>query len=393
MKKLNVPILVMCALGAVAAAPVLAQPAIIDPDVTIDIVTGNTPEKRQRKAWDELRRQNAELEKTDPQAAIDNYNAFLEANPKLAPAVGQDFTMTVAGLYHKGLKNPAKAAEIYRWAFAQYKNEPPAVNLLTQHARMLMEAKKPDQAAALLDKHWNDIARTWTHIAVAALEVQGKALGAQNKNDAQIALSEKALLQYPSLLEGRIQNWDGVLYNPLIAALLKAKRFDQALSWARLRFMAAPYDAGAIDRASRMVAQVWTASDPERKALEAFAVAQKDATKHNPLADAKLPVVDAALLQERLKRTAPNADGASDRVILLVSAGALGQAMGEAKTLLGRKETATQGALEAARVFKAADLNLQRANAFLVWLKNPQGASPVDAFIAEQAATRPPVQQ
>ena len=151
--------------------------------------------------------------------------------------------------------------------------------------------------------------------------------------------------------------------------------------------MAVPYNADAIDRASRMLVKVWTQIEPDKKGVTAFSAAQKDASKPNPLQEVKLPEVDAAALQGRLASLPAGSDGAPDRVIFLISGNRLADAMREAQTLLKNPNTAEKGALEAARVFKAADLNLLGANAFLKYLQKPTGDDPIAAFLQNQAKT------
>ena len=56
-------------------------------------------------------------------------------------------------------------------------------------------------------------------------------------------------------------------------------------------------------------------------------------------------------------------------------------AMREAQKWLNTKGSEKTGALEAVRVFKAHDLNLLRATAFLKWLKDKDGANPIDEFL------------
>ncbi|MDQ3814358.1 MAG: hypothetical protein M3347_10455, partial [Armatimonadota bacterium] len=174
----------------------------------------------------------------------------------------------------------------------------------------------------------------------------------------------------------------------LTDTLLKQKREAEALSWAKLRWMSAPYETDPIDRASRLLVKVWSAVDPERQGLQGFAEAQKDSSKPNPLREVKLPPVDEKALQDRLAHLGSGAGAASERIALHIWMGAWDKAMLEAQKLLENKDTATQGALEAARTFKAHDLNLQRANAFLTWLKTKEGPNPIDEFLKEQANTK-----
>ena len=71
----------------VSPRPLWAQPPLIDPDITTDMLTGATPEQRQQKAWDELKAQNAELETKDPKAALQAYTDFYKSHDNMAAAV------------------------------------------------------------------------------------------------------------------------------------------------------------------------------------------------------------------------------------------------------------------------------------------------------------------
>ena len=369
----------------VVPSVVYAQPPIIDPDITTDMLTGATPEQRQQKAWDELQAQNAELETTNPKAALQAYTEFYKSHDKMAAPVAVNIALHMGDLYAKNLKDNEMAARIYDSAFERYHEAPPTVELLSRQAQLLLQAKKPQEAETFLIGHRDDIARTWTHIAVPALEAWSLSLAAQNKSDEQIALLEQALLEHPQLLNGTVAYYDSIFYNPLTETLSKAGRQDQALGWAKLRFMAVPYDVDAIDRASRMVVKVWTQIEPDKKGVTAFAAAQKDASKANPLQEVALPAVDNAALQARLTTFAAGSEGASDRVIFLIASNRLDDAMREAQALLKNPNTAEKGALEVARVFKAADLNLLSANAFLKYLQKPTGDDPIATFLQNQA--------
>jgi len=152
-----------------------------------------------------------------------------------------------------------------------------------------------------------------------------------------------------------------------------------------LRFVCAPYEADAIDRASRMLLKVWSAKDPEKKQLDEFARAQKDNAIANPLAAVSLPPVDEKLVAERLSRLTQSSEGARERGTLLLWLGDDKAAMRQAQKWLQLRGAEKTGAFEACRVFKAHDLNLQRANAFLGWLKAKEGPDPVQEFLKEEA--------
>jgi hypothetical protein len=362
-----------------------AQPALIDPNIVTDSLTGQNPEERDRKAWDELKAKHKENETANPQAAIAAYQEFYESKPNLSAPLAISLTRTVARLYSNNLKDQTKALELLLWGWDKYKTAPESGELLGDHLRLLNQQKQHDKAIELLSTQWNSLRRSYTHLAVPALEEGVKALKAQNKTDELVEFITQAFIEFPQLATGQVQFWDGKFYDPLIQTLLDAKKHDEALSWAKLRFIAAPYEADAIDRASRMLVKVWSAKDPEKKQLDEFAKAQKDPAIANPLAAVSLPLVNDDLITERLGRLDKSSAGAPERTTLLLWQGESKAAMREAKKWLELRGAEKTGALEACRVFKAADLNLLRATAFVKWLKEKQGPSPVEEFLKAEA--------
>lgn len=384
--KALVAALLLCAL----AVSCVAQPVIIDPDIVTDSLTNQTPEERDRKAWEKLRAENKETETANPQAAIKAYQAFYEAKPKLAAPLAISLTRTVARLYANNLKDQNKAQELLLWGWDRYKTSPESGELLADQLKLLNEQKQHDKSIELLAAQWKDLRRSYTHFAVPALEEGVRAIKAQDKTPEQKAeqLSDlviQAFLEFPYLVGGQVQFWDSKFYDPLIQTLLDANKHDEALSWAKLRFMAAPYEADAIDRASRMLVKVWSAKDPEKKQLDEFAKAQKDATVLNPLTAVPLPPINDDLVIERLARLDKSSAGAAERSVLLLWQGESKAAMREAKKWMELRGAEKVGALEACRVFKAVDLNLRRATLFLTWLKEKQEPNPVDEFLKAEA--------
>lgn len=382
--------LIIALILCVVAASCNAQPAIIDPDIVTDSLTGQNPEERDRKAWEKLRAENKEIETTNPQVAITAYQTFYEARPKLSAPLAISLTRTVARLYASNLKDPNKAQELLLWGWDKYKTSPESGELLGDNLKLLNEQKQHDKAIELLAAQWKDLRRSYTHFAVPALEEGVKAIRAQNKTPEQKAdelsdFLEQTFLEFPQLTTGQVQFWDGKFYDPLVQTLLDAKKYDEALSWAKLRFIAAPYDADAIDRASRMLVKVWSAKDPEKKQLDEFAKAQKDPAITNPLTAVPLPVLNDDLVTERLARLDKSSAGAAERTTLLLWQGENKQAMREAKKWLELRGAEKIGALEGCRVFKASDLNLRRATQFLTWLKAKEGLNPVDEFLKAEA--------
>ena len=373
--------LVILLLACLVTVPAFSQPPIIDPDIVTDMLTGKTPEERDRKAWNDLKAKYKDTEKITPQDAIKAYQEFYESKPKLAPSIGLTVTRTIANLYANEVKDPKKAAEIFLWGWDKYKTSPESGELLGSYLKFLNAQQQYEQTIQTLSANWNDLRRNYTHMAVAALEEGVNALKAQNKSDDLVTFITQTFADFPLLIDGSVQYYDYKFYDPLIQTLLDEKRTDEAMSWAKLRFIAAPYDADAIDRASRMLVKVWSAKDPEKKQLDEFAKAQKDAAIANPLQEILLPPLDDKLADATLARLDKGSGGARERNTLYLWLGDDKAAMREAQKWLNTKGSEKTGALEAARVFKAHDLNLLRATAFLKWLKDKEGANPIDEFL------------
>jgi len=117
--------------GQDAAAPQAARPrAAVAPARTA---------AADAQAFAALRRQWAEIEKQNPQQAIDAYSGFFETNKGLAAGVAVELSSVVAQLYVQGLQNKKKAQEIYDWAIHQYGEAPESTRLLVERARLLGE--------------------------------------------------------------------------------------------------------------------------------------------------------------------------------------------------------------------------------------------------------------
>ncbi len=70
-----------------------------------------------------------------------------------------------------------------------------------------------------------------------------------------------------------------------------------------------------------------------------------------------------------------------NRISMLILLGQLKQAMLAAQEMKNNKDTTRQGILQVCRVFKAADLNLQRANTYIQFLKTGKDVDPVQTFL------------
>ncbi len=112
-----------------------AQPPVAGaPAAPADRALQSATEPQVKAGWAKLQKDTAELEATDPRAAIARYQGFFEAGAFRFPSVGLPLSLRIARLYQIDLKNYDKAIEIYDWALGLYKNQPDAI--LLQRGRL-----------------------------------------------------------------------------------------------------------------------------------------------------------------------------------------------------------------------------------------------------------------
>ncbi|MDQ3812938.1 MAG: hypothetical protein M3347_03200, partial [Armatimonadota bacterium] len=212
----------------------------------------------------------------------------------------------------------------------------------------------------------------------------------QDKTDELIALLTRTLVSFPgAFLDPGPPNWDWI-YPQLINALLRRQRPDEALGWVRVRFAMSAYNEDAMTRAMRLLTHTWNMVDPSGRALLSLVATQRDGSQPNPLATVKLPAADPQLLSAQWARLGQGRSAAHDRINLHILAGDHRAAMIEALRLMTEANAAKEGALEVCRVFKAADLNLKRANAFLRFFNTGEGDNPLEAFFQEPTSPTEP---
>ncbi|MDQ2730572.1 MAG: hypothetical protein M3Y56_02845 [Armatimonadota bacterium] len=364
-------------LPAAAGVPPEAIPPLLPPSVITDPLTGANAETRDRQALEALQKGLGDLPKTDPKTAVARYHTFFVDHPALSPAVGVDAASAAAQLYADGLKDPKAALGVYDWAVGKFGDFPGAGSLTNSKAALLLAQKRPQDAETFLKDRLPQTLHGWPQYANDPMEQYSSLLQQEGKTDEMVRALGLFLVWQPDYLDPGPANWDWA-YGRITDSLIQQKRPAEALGWAKLRFMVCAYDPDAIDRASRLLAKVWLAPGSNKAEYDAFAAAQRDATLHNPLADVKLPVLDGAVLNDRI-----NGSNGSEKISLLIAAGRLKEAMAAAREMKNNKDIARRGIMEICKVFKAADLNLKRANDYLKYLKTNQGDDPVEKFMAE----------
>ena len=332
------------------------------------------------------------------QEKVDAHEALFKAHPEMNPLVASVLLQDVANWYRNDLKNPDKAMQVLDWGLEKYKQDDGSISLIESKGRGLLDAGKADEAASLMEDNWPLITSmahvTHFHLrsmASRSVQIRVQALQKQNKNAEALTLMQETLSASPALLDPATQidaNWQqGWLYGALVDSAIAAKKYDEASRWARLAFAESNFDKDAIERATSLVGRVWAAQD-DFVAARAFGAAQTDATRANPLGKVALPVLSADFLEEELQRLQNEQEKSYDRerapqiVTVLIALGQLRPAMTVARELLTKFPTAPEGVQQVARVFKAADSSLVRANQFIAYLDG-KAENPLPAFMQE----------
>lgn len=347
-----------------------------------------------------------------PQEAVAQLQTFYTARP-LHPILAAEVVLQVAEITRTQLKQPGEAMKMLSAGLQAAKEKPDAalpveVMYLEGEAATLLDQKKAVEAQTLLRANLASIEAAakcgHPHLEQFASRALQRLSDAQNalrpdgaKPDDTITLLQSALRQMPVFLnperQKSINYQEGWMYERLIDALAKAGREAEALSWGKLFFGEAAFDQASIERATKALSGVWARGNDLAK-VRAFAVAQGggEGAAPSPLAGVAFPKFEAgggAVAQLKVLKEQQAQGPWRGRVAPIISLEiALGQwraAMEEAQGLLIEDAGAPDGPQQVARVFKAKDGSVVRANAFLAYLQN-KAPNPVPAFLKEADA-------
>lgn len=396
------------ALCAVSCALYFPRPLLAQPNAN-GLATNPPPVANEGEAWgtfDKFKEKMGDLPKTDPAAAIEAMRGFFNANPKLHPVVSAVLSADIANLYREKLNKPDKALEIYDWGLnTGYKDLPSAMMMVEGKAHTLVATNRAQDALDLLTEQWPQMVEAGRGghpylrgVVARSLYWRVQALQKLNKNDEIVSLLKQSLTETPVLLAPQNQldaNWNGGwIYAKLVDTLVAKKQYDEALRWAKLSYAEADFSKEAIEKASELPGKVWGAQG-DFVAARGFGLAQEDPKRKNPLSEVKLPELDTAEIETELKalqdaqKKGYDTERAPQIVTLQIALGDLRGAMEEARYLLVKRPTAPEGVQQIARVFKAADMNLARANQFVAYLDG-KGEDPLPAFMeADKPAAAP----
>jgi len=194
--------------------------------------------------------------------------------------------------------------------------------------------------------------------------------------------TEKALATYNDYLPTTPALLTLPLYfERLFDLQIKLGKPDEALTTARLGYALCAFEQSAIESMSNLVKKAYASRGEIFKATQFFA-AQENPEQPNPLAEVPMPQVSEDQLAQMLQ-----ASGTDSRlqVCSQLYASRYQEAMMAAQEAMAQADA--QGMIaalnEVARVFKARDLNLVRANQFLNYAKTGQGQNPLASFWEE----------
>lgn len=318
------------------------------------------------------------LSTTDPKAAVDQGKQFLkaQANPR-APHLLSLYAR-MAEVQADQLKDVPGALATIDEAVKQM-GEKGLYGMIGRKADVLVRSNRGDEASALLKTMWEGAMASPKHTNLSlVLSTYAGVLEQIGKKPEAMALRCQTVESSLAMVD---QEW---LCEQLANQQLENGQDGEALGWAKLHFMVCSFDEASITQATQFLTKVWMAKEMTPAKAQAFIKSQQEGGA-NPLRDVPLPPIDKAKVQAQI--AALPAGASSGRITLLLVSGDTRGAMLQARRMLVDNPSSNAGVLEVCRVFKAADLDLRRANAFLQFYKSGQGENPVETFLKEAATT------
>ena len=372
---------------------------------------GAETERRDRDQWRAYRQltggDRGVNEGQNTAAVLAQYQSWIATHPNLSPPVAAEAGIIVSRLQRKSGDAVGATATLDE-LWEQTKESDGALSVRAEQAKLNMEAAAGgDKAVAgaaaqgvlepLLERAIASSRKGGGRFVPARdlLQQYSEALKAQNKGLEQAAFAQRVLLGAPEHLVGAEQNESGWLYQKTIETLLGDARpaaRAAALSWAKLHWVERTFDARGVSDGSKWVAQALLAQPDGTELLAQWVKAQKEPGAPNPLQKVALPATEPGALAAALQQLGEGRSNQVARTGLLLWMGAERAAMESAiagADKIPQNATAErQGVMrEVARVFKAHDLNIKGANAYLAWIGKPQGENPIDLFFDAVPAT------
>jgi hypothetical protein len=320
---------------------------------------------------------------TDAAGAAQAAVRFEQQHASMNPVLLKDVDTVLAGIYFKYLKDPVRALAVLDAGLARSTKPESYFPLVITKCKILEQAKRPAEGIAFFKQNMPGFMKAQSYYFLEALPFYLSAVKAGDKTEDATAILFEALKTHPFLI-------DSLAGDSLTQILLRQSGHEEeALGYAKLYWQICDYNERNISAATRTLQKAWLAKDVNAARGIAFLKAQQDAASPNPLADVKAAALDAAAIEDALQFYSQysSIEARHNRITLLLLQGKNSDAMLVARRqLLDDPANGDKAALEIARIFKATDLNLVRANAFLQYFKTGEGANPLDAFFKEHPA-------
>jgi len=330
------------------------------------------------KAFSEFNKKMNATRRDDPAKAVADGKLFAQGN-ELTPGQITQLYYGIANIQNSTLKDVPGTLATLDEAIAKLGTNVERFRLIGQKATVLNAANRGAEVEALMQTHWADISKTTYYSQV--LPVYVKALQKAGKNDDALKVTR-------TLLEARLEQEARKpdIFRTLIDQLLATGQREEAAGWGKLFFMVCPYEERSLQASLELLSRIWTAEQVSPAKAQELLDAQQAADKPSPLVTVKLPTHDSAALRARLATVkAPE-----ERLVLQLALGDFADAMTTARGQMLAKPDSSAAILQVCRVFKARDLKLKRANAFLEFYKTGQGINPLTEFEQETTKAQKP---
>jgi hypothetical protein len=289
--------------------------------------------------------------------------------------------IALANIYFDDLKQPGKAIAAIDAGLARSDKPEAYLPLVYSKAGFLARSEKYDDSIALFKKEQSKfLAEPTTDFAFLrnALNWYEYSARKSGKRADYVATLRAIIEVHPELAAYRVVGREMAQYYAE-----QPGQEAEALSWAKLYWVVCDFDERTLNDATTLLQKSWVARDMNAAKSSQFLKAMQDPKAPNPLTEIPLPALDEAKMRLALKSLPDSSVHSRITLHLLLKENGLAMLAARRLLLDDPSGKANAAALEMARVFKATDLNLVRANTFLKYFQSSEGDNPLDEFFKQ----------
>jgi hypothetical protein len=328
--------------------------------------------------------------KISPSTAVDLVPAFIAANPNMdqgnrielyrnaAETLYMNVPLATRSQYlEPALKliSDAEALNIASLLYYETDYENNIRKLKRMRVLLLLREKRWEEAQSHLDSTWEialrgrETMQEWASFAISLLR--------QQQREAEILPLLHKTWHHRLIHQGTP---DTHLGGFIAKTLIDVNEEAEALAWGKLAFQLSAYEQNEVQQATDTLASLWAIHDANTINAQDFVKAQENPKHTNPLDKIPSPKLDVtairAMLEDKLLKP-------SERISVLLILGDYHEAMFQARDMLYENPYSAVSLKEVARVFKAKDGDIARANQFVASYQNGQGDNLLKAFLQE----------